>query len=88
MGEDVSIPLHKRSPIQPTPENIQRAAKIIGVSEGWLTTGIPETPTDMLVIGHKPVITHITRSAVISDSQYCSITVDKTGDGHKKTAPN
>lgn len=58
MGEDVSIPLHKRKPIPPTAENIRKAAEIIGVSVGWLTTGIPETATDMLVLGHRPETLH------------------------------
>lgn len=81
MGEDVSIPLHKRKPIPPTPENIRKAAEIIGVSVGWLTTGIPETPTDMLVIGHKPMIANIADSAIIKDSQHCTIVVDHTAGG-------
>lgn len=81
MGEDVSIPLHKRKPIQPTPENIRKAAEIIGVSVGWLVTGIPETPTDMLVIGQKPMNANIADSAIINGSQHCAIVVDHTAGG-------
>lgn len=81
MGEDVSIQLHRRNPIQPTPESISKAAEIIGVSVGWLVTGITETPTGMLVIGHKPMIANIADSAIIKDSQHCTIVVDHTTGG-------
>lgn len=49
MGIDISIPLHKREPMQPTIQNIRKAAQIIGVSYKWLTTGIPETQLDFVV---------------------------------------
>lgn len=81
MGADVSIPLHERKPIPPTPENIRKAAGIIGVSVGWLVTGKPETATDLLVIGHTPTINQITGSAVITDNQHCTIVVDHTAGG-------
>lgn len=81
MGVDVSIPLHQRKPIPPTPQNIRKAADIIGVSVGWLTTGIPETATDLLVIGHTPTINNITGSAVVTENQHCTIVVDHTAGG-------
>lgn len=85
MGEDVSIPLHRRKPIQPTPVIIRKAAEIIGVSVGWLVTGIKETQTGMLVIGHKPMIANIADSAIIKDSQHCTIVADHATGGAKNS---
>lgn len=88
MGADLSIPLHKRKPIQPTMENVKRVSQILGVSVGWLLTGKPENDIDLLVIGHKPGMQkssttgNIDHSAVIQDVTANTITVHNfSGDG-------
>lgn len=75
MGVDTSIPLHERRPLLPTMSNIGRAARILGVSVKWLMTGIPETHTDLLVIGQGP---KVTGSAIITGSEQCTIVVKNT----------
>ena len=49
MGEDVNIPLYMRQPVKPTMRNINKAARIIGVSVKWLITGTPATEVDRIV---------------------------------------
>lgn len=49
MGIDVSVPRHKRTPPEPSMQNIRKVAQILGVSLRWLTTGVPETQLDFIV---------------------------------------
>lgn len=49
MGEDISIPLYMRQPVKPTMKNVNKAARIIGVSVKWLITGTPTTEVDRIV---------------------------------------
>ena len=73
MGIDTSIPLHKRMPLPPTEENICKAAEVLGVSVGWLVTGVPATETDRFVI--LQVSGNITGSVVIKGNRHCEIVV-------------
>lgn len=73
MGIDTSIPLHKRMPLPPTEANICKAADVLGVSVGWLITGVPETETDRFVI--QQVSGNINGSVVIRGNKNCEITV-------------
>jgi hypothetical protein len=49
MGVDLSVPPHLQQLPPPTARNIQKAARIIGVSTQWLLTGIPKTEMDFIV---------------------------------------
>lgn len=73
MGIDTSIPLHKRMPLPPTEENICKAAEVLGVSVGWLITGVPVTETDRFVI--QQVSGNINGSVVIKGNRNCEIVV-------------
>ena len=81
MGADLSIPLHKRKPIQPTMGNVTKVAHILGISVGWLLTGKPENDIDLLAIGHRPGLGksastgNIDHSTVVQDVTANTITV-------------
>ena len=88
MGADLSIPLHKRKPIQPTMRNVTKVAQILGISVGWLLTGKPENDIDLIAIGHRPGLGksattgNIDHSTVVQDVTANTITVHNfSGDG-------
>lgn len=49
MGIDFSVPPYLQQLPPPTARNIQKAARIIGVSTQWLLTGIPKSEMDFIV---------------------------------------
>lgn len=50
MGVDTSIPLHERTPLRPTAQNIRRVSEILGVSVHWIVTGEAQNDVDALVV--------------------------------------
>jgi transcriptional regulator with XRE-family HTH domain len=54
MGMDTSVPFGKRMIPQPTRSTIKKASQVLGVSEKWLVTGIPETQMDF--IASRPLV--------------------------------
>lgn len=91
MGIDVDTPMHKRKPLEPTLQNIQKAAQILGVSEKWLIYGVPETQLDLYVskpmtaffYGQNIIVGNNNSSIEISNKKSpCATCIHRKGKGN------